>query len=213
MWPSFNAATALPHLQYRAIINTLLSLCSATVTVFGWSNILRGKLLMEDVQNATLAGGVAVGAVADLYIGPGGALIIGFFAGSVSTFGFRFLNPWLASKGIYDTCGINNLHGMPGLIGGISSVIVTGIATKSQYGASDYAELFPKGDNQWLFQLAAIGITLGLAIASGALFGFLASLIPSVRPPFHDTESWEVPAKHHLEIQDEAPMSEFTDGR
>lgn len=214
MWPSFNAATALPHLQYRAVINTVLSLCSATVVTFGWSSVLRGgKLVMEDVQNATLAGGVAVGCVADLYIGPGGALIIGFFAATVSCFGFRFLNPWLASKGLYDTCGINNLHGMPGLIGGLSSVIVTGIAKSSVYGAADYAELFPYGKYQWLIQLAAIGITLGIAITSGAVFGYIASLIPSVKPPFHDTESWELPSSHHLELKDETPLTEYTDGR
>lgn len=213
MWPSFNAATALPHLQYRAVINTVLSLCSATVTTFGWSNVLRGKLLMEDVQNATLAGGVAVGAVADLYIYPGGAIIIGFFAATVSVFGFRFLNPWLASKGIYDTCGINNLHGMPGLIGGLSSVVATGIANKGTYGVHDYAELFPKGGAQFGIQFAAIFITLAISIASGTLFGFIASLIPSVKPPFHDHESWEVPHSHHLEAEDGAPLSEYSSGR
>ena len=214
MWPSFNAAMALPHLQYRTIINTFLSLCAATVVTFAWSSILRkGKLLMEDIQNATISGGVAVGCVADLFIGPGGALIIGAFAGSVSVFGFRFLNPWLAKKGIYDTCGINNLHGMPGLIGGLSSLVVTGIAKVSMYGEADYNELFPKGDNQWLIQLALIGITLGISIGSGLIFGFIASCLPAVRPPFHDTEAWEVPASHHVEEIDSAPLSEFTDGR
>lgn len=214
MWPSFNAATALPHIQYRTIINTVLSLCAATVVTFAWSNILRrGKLVMEDIQNATLAGGVAVGCVADLYIGPGGAIIIGSFAGTVSVFGFKFLNPWLAKKGIYDTCGINNLHGMPGLIGGISSLVVTGIATKSVYGEADYNELFPHGSKQWLFQLAAIGITLGIAIISGLVLGFIASKFCTVRPPFHDSEAWELPASHHKEEIDNAPLSEFTDGR
>jgi ammonium transporter Rh len=214
MWPSFNAATALPHIQYRAIINTVLSLCAANVATFAWSSVLRrGKLVMEDVQNATLAGGVAIGAVADLMVGPGGALIVGFFAGSVSVFGFRFLNPWLASKGIYDTCGINNLHGMPGLIGGITAVVVTGIADKATYGNADYAELFYHGSKQWAYQIAAIGITLGIALASGSIFGALASCLPSVRPPFHDSEAWELPASHHLEETDSTPLSEFTDGR
>lgn len=214
MWPSFNAATALPHLQYRVIINTVLSLCAATVVAFAWSSILRkGKLVMEDIQNATLAGGVAVGCVADLYIGPGGALLIGVFAGSISCLGFRFLTPWLASKGIFDTCGIHNLHGMPGLIGGLSSVVVTGIATKDLYGLADYNELFSHGKYQWLIQLAAIGITLGLSIVGGGLFGFLASLLQPVRPPFHDTEAWELPASHHIEEIDTAPLTEFTDGR
>ena len=214
MWPSFNAATALPHLQYRVIINTILSLCAACVVTFAWSSILRkGKLVMEDIQNATISGGVAIGCVADAYIGPGGAILIGSLTGTVSVFGFKFLNPWLAKKGIYDTCGINNLHGMPGLIGGISSLVVTGIATKSLYGEADYNELYAHGSSQWLYQLAAIGITLGIAIVSGLIFGFIASCLPSVRPPFHDSEAWELPESHHLEATDSAPLSEFTDGR
>lgn len=207
-------ATALPHLQHRAIINTVLSLCAATVMTFAWSSVLRGgKLVMEDIQNATLAGGVAVGCVADLAPGPGGALLIGCFAATVSCFGFKWLNPWLARKGyLYDTCGINNLHGMPGLIGGLSSVVVTGIAKQSTYG-NDYYTLFPHGTAQFGYQFAAIGISLGIAIGSGAIFGFLASLLPAVVPPFHDIEGWEVPASHHVEETDSTPLSEFTDGR
>lgn len=43
------------------------------------------------IQNATLAGGVAVGTCADMNIGPFGAMLIGFVAGIVSTLGFKYL--------------------------------------------------------------------------------------------------------------------------
>jgi ammonium transporter Rh len=46
---------------------------------------------MEHIQNATLAGGVAVGACADMIITPVGAVIIGSAAGILSTCGFRYL--------------------------------------------------------------------------------------------------------------------------
>lgn len=43
------------------------------------------------IQNATLAGGVAVGTCADMAIGPYGAMLIGFVAGIISTVGFKYL--------------------------------------------------------------------------------------------------------------------------
>jgi hypothetical protein len=39
-------------------------------------------------------------------------------AGALSTTGFVFGNPLLQKLGIDDVCGINNLHGMPGILGG-----------------------------------------------------------------------------------------------
>ena len=44
------------------------------------------------IQNATLAGGVAVGACADMVIEPWGALLIGSFSGVISVLGYTFLS-------------------------------------------------------------------------------------------------------------------------
>ena len=43
---------------------------------------------MVDVQNATLAGGVAAGASANLLLEPWGALLLGSSAGILSVYGF-----------------------------------------------------------------------------------------------------------------------------
>ena len=43
------------------------------------------------VQNATLAGGVAMGTCADMLLQPWVALVIGAFAGTVSILGYKFL--------------------------------------------------------------------------------------------------------------------------
>ena len=50
------------------------------------------KFVMEHIQNATLAGGVAIGAVADLMVGPWAALTIGGLAGILSVVGFEFIS-------------------------------------------------------------------------------------------------------------------------
>lgn len=74
------------------------------------------------VQNATLAGGVAVGSAANLYLTPAGALVIGIVTGCVSTVGFAYLQPALERNiGLKDTCGVHNLHGVPGLLGGFAA--------------------------------------------------------------------------------------------
>ena len=42
--------------------------------------------------------------------------------------------PLLLSKlKIHDSCGVHNLHGMPGLFGGLLSVLLAGIATPETY--------------------------------------------------------------------------------
>ena len=51
-----------------------------------------------DVASATLSGGVAVGAVADMMIGPAVAFAAGTFMGVVSTLGFRRLQARLHHK-------------------------------------------------------------------------------------------------------------------
>jgi len=48
--------------------------------------------LQVHIQNATLAGGVAVGAVADMVIEPWAAALIGCSSGAISVLGYTYLS-------------------------------------------------------------------------------------------------------------------------
>ena len=91
------------------------------------SILVRGenKIDIEDVLNATLAGGVIIGAPSGLATNPAASITIGVIGGAVSTICFAKLGPKL-KEAIYldDTCGVHNLHGIPGLLGGILSAVV-----------------------------------------------------------------------------------------
>jgi ammonium transporter Rh len=131
-WPSFNGALAEGNSQHRVVLNTVIALTASCLGAFIVSGLLRSnrhKLLfdMEDVLNATLAGGVMIGTSSDMVLQPAVSIFIGFFAGCLSAFGFCRISPYLSEKfGIYDTCGVNNLHGIPGFLGGLIGVIIAG---------------------------------------------------------------------------------------
>ena len=47
----------------------------------------------------------------------------------------RLLQPFLDSRlGIHDTCGVHNLHGMPGIFSGIGGCVCAAVATTELYG-------------------------------------------------------------------------------
>jgi ammonium transporter Rh len=151
-WPSFCAALVLPEEVVMTGINVILALSGATLAT-GFASIkLRGKIDAADIANASLAGGVAIGSVCNT-ASPVEAMIIGVAAGAISTFGFAVVQSRL-QKGLkmVDTCGVSNLHGIPGVFGGLAAlIIVTGI--------------------NYTAQLSGIGLTIIIAIVAGLISG------------------------------------------
>ena len=125
-WPSFTSAVVAPELGYLTVLNTVLALCGSTLATYVFSKLIRGKIEVEDIANAALAGGVCIGSTCST-ANPGFAMVIGICAGTLSTLGFAIIAPKVCKliRGT-DTCGVHNLHGMPGLLGGLFSIAITG---------------------------------------------------------------------------------------
>merc|ERR1712217_278066 len=209
-WPSFNGALAPEETfqQERVILNTVLSLSCSCAWAFAISHACEGgKFDMVHIQNATLAGGVAIGSSCDLYFdGPWAACLIGTFAGIVSTLGYVYLTPVLNRCGIYDVCGINNLHGMPGLIGGACGALSAWATNDEHYGAN--LELIWEArefggrtaSEQGGYQFMTLGLTLLISISSGVFSSFMIKAITSDArlTPFSDEGQWTVPRKEPI---------------
>ena len=155
-WPSFCAALvpveAIPH----TVVNVFIALCGSTIATYFATILLRGKVCIADIANAALAGGVAIGSTCDYATHPQ-AMLIGVLGGIISTVGFAKLQDKQQKfHKIIDTCGVSNLHGLPGIFGGLAAIVVVkGIVV---------------GD-----QLKGIAITLLIAIVAGLLSGKVVS--------------------------------------
>ena len=186
-FPSFNYAVTAQNAfeQNLIVVNTVMSLAGSVLGTFIVSSLGFGRgLEMENILNATIAGGIIVGAPSTFIYRPGLALFIGVMGGAVSALCFHNLSPKLLDCiGLYDTCGIHNLHGIPGVMGCIWSAIVCGSYNSGfdQNIAAMYSNgnfLIPAGTSflrQGGLQMAGLFCSLGMSIA----FGFLAGIFVS----------------------------------
>ncbi|XP_047455267.1 ammonium transporter Rh type B [Mugil cephalus] len=208
-WPSFNSAiTEHGDAQHRTALNTYYSLAACTVSTYALSALTAhdGKLDMVHIQNAALAGGVAAGTAGEMMLTPYGSMIVGFLAGIISVLGFKYLSPILEEKlKIQDTCGVHNLHGMPGILGAIVGVVTTAVVSRNVYGEG-LINVYPEVEReerdlhfQAGIQAASLAITLGIALLGGLIVGFILKLpvfgAPRDTECFEDSIYWEVPGE------------------
>jgi len=170
-WPSFCAALvpveAIPH----TVVNVFFALCGSTIITYLASITIRGKINIADIANAALAGGVAIGSTCD-HATHIEALVIGLLAGAISTIGFAIIQGKQKKlMKIVDTCGVTNLHGLPGLMGGFAAIVVV-----NGLNVSD--------------QLSAILITIVSALIFGFLTGKIISLFGHRKEAYVDHEEF-----------------------
>lgn len=178
LWPSFQSAVAGPEeRQFLAVTNTFVSLCSSTLAfaaVTRWLN--KSKFDVVHMQNATLAGGVAMGVAGDMNMGMHGAMLAGFGAGTLSCIGYTLVLPILAKFSIHDTCGVHNLHGMPGILGAVVGIIVTAQLGDGKDNGTRGIRGFTKADGSGVGagdQALALFVSLAMGLGCGFLTGFL----------------------------------------
>lgn len=170
-WPSFCAALVPVADIPQTIINVVLALCGATLATYIASVVLRRKIAIADIANASLAGGVAIGSTCD-FATPFSSLLIGATAGVLSVVGFAVIMPRLQNtiKKV-DTCGVMYLHGLPGLMGGLAALFVVDGINSS-------------------VQMTGIAITVGFALATGYISGLVLSFFGRRVTAYVDSEEF-----------------------
>ncbi|EOA99723.1 Ammonium transporter Rh type B, partial [Anas platyrhynchos] len=108
-WPSFaSATTAQDGAEPWAVLNIYFSMAASTLAAFVLSPILyeKGTLQAAQLQDAALVGAAVMGMAGEMLLT------------HLSLLGSRFLSPILSSRlKIQDTCGVHNVHGLPGVLG------------------------------------------------------------------------------------------------
>lgn len=146
-----------------------------------------------------------MGTAAEMMLTPYGALIVGFFCGIFSTLGFAYLTPFLESRHrIQDTCGIHNLHGIPGIIGGIVGAVTAAYSSPDVYGEPGIVHSFGFGSYkmdwnkrmQGRSQIFGLLLSLAMALVGGIIVGFILKLPfwgqAADENCFEDSIYWEV---------------------
>lgn len=109
--------------------------------------------------------------------------------------------PWIdRTFKIHDTCGVHNLHGMPGVLGGLIGALMAGIASEDVYNKSLYQlipamspvdakptnefPLLTPGDGRTAaeqagYQVLAVVVTVLIAVVSGVITGKLSLRLPT----------------------------------
>jgi ammonium transporter Rh len=197
-WPSFvgGAAQADSADQTRAIVNTILSLSASTLSSFYLSSLFTHGFVFRpvDIQNATLAGGVAIGCIANLNLNPVNAIFVGCAAGLLSTYGYHVIQPWLAATlKIHDTCGIHNLHAMPSVLGALASVILAGYKQSGGRNHDSGVYATYHGNQAWR-QFVSILLVVTCAVVTGLITGLIMKLVEpkhSTMFEYNDQLFWE----------------------
>uniref|UniRef100_A0AAQ6A9H4 Ammonium transporter AmtB-like domain-containing protein n=1 Tax=Amphiprion ocellaris TaxID=80972 RepID=A0AAQ6A9H4_AMPOC len=192
-WPTFNSVLVddrTPGRKLGAVCSTYLALAVSAVTAAAIALLShpKGKLNLIHMQSCILAGGVAVGVSMSAVHQPWEAMTIGFSAAIISTIGFQYLKiHMLLAFQCHDTCATLSTHGLPGLLGWLSHLLLQIRDSDDHTMAIRFA----------VFHICTLLITITISLSTGFVTGLLLKWNfwrpPQSKKCFDDQAFWEFP--------------------
>jgi len=170
-WFGFNAGSALEAGDTAALafVNTLLATATATLSWLFGEWIFKGKPSMLGGASGAVAGLVAITPACG-YVGPMGALAIGFLAGVICLWGVNGLKRLLGADDSLDVFGV---HGVGGTLGALLTGVFAAPSLGGQ-GIYDYVANKISPDYSILDQLQVQGTGLLVTIVWSGVVAFIA---------------------------------------
>ncbi|OCC02437.1 ammonia channel protein [Labrys sp. WJW] len=173
-WFGFNAGSALSA-GASAGLAMMTTFVATAGAILGWSLVewfTHGKPSMLGAVSGAVAGLVAVTPAAG-FVGPAGAIALGFIAGIVC---FFFVTTVKNAFGYDDSLDVFGVHG----IGGILGALGTGVLASPSLGGVGYADGVTMGAQLWV-QIEAVAFTIVMTGVGSAILFKLVDLVVGLR--------------------------------
>ncbi|QEN87983.1 ammonium transporter [Labrys sp. KNU-23] len=173
-WFGFNAGSALSA-GASAGLAMMTTFVATAGAILGWALIewlTHGKPSMLGAISGAVAGLVAVTPAAG-FIGPAGAIALGFIAGIVC---FFFVTTVKNAFGYDDSLDVFGVHG----IGGILGALGTGVLASPSLGGVGYADGVTMASQLWV-QVEAVAFTVAMTGIGSAILFKLVDLVVGLR--------------------------------
>jgi len=188
---------SLPELQASAVINTIIGVTASIVVAAAWSYHYGGhKISLPYLLTGAITGGVALGSAHNMFLPAWAASLIGVIIAIVALAVdrlFKHRDHEYIMKADHTSSFAR--HGIPGILGAISSMIViSAYSGRTVYGVVVDDAFTHNGSNQALYQLYGLLISLGTPIVGAVIaalsLNFLKRQVKPPRRPFIETKYW-----------------------
>jgi len=176
-WYGFNAgsAVAADGIASNAFLTTTLAAAIASVTWAAWEIIIRGKASILGFCSGVVAGLVVITPACG-FVNPTGAVIVGILAGTIPFFAVVKLKAQFGYDDALDTFGVH-------AVGGTLGALLTGIFATADVNPNLLTNLKDVvGHTLWLHQLAAMALTLVLAVVATIVIAYAVKAVVGLRP-------------------------------